>query len=149
MNDIAALNKRNYILWANINTAWIPAAQITLKGLFCNWIVFNPTIGTNQRTQSASQTFILVNPDDTITGIFDNRPRWTAVFARRFTALIAGYCRVDFRVDHECRPWILEVNANPCLSPDAGFAAAVSQAGITYTDAVSKIIADAVYRKEV
>lgn len=57
---------------------------------------------------------------------------------------LSGYARVDFRVDSECRPWILEVNANPCLSPDAGFAAALSQAGISYDDAVRQIIECAV-----
>ena len=45
---------------------------------------------------------------------------------------LQGYARVDFRVDKEGRPWILEVNANPCLSPDAGFHAATLQAGLTF-----------------
>ncbi len=27
---------------------------------------------------------------------------------------LRGYARVDFRVDESCRPWILEVNCNPC-----------------------------------
>jgi len=55
---------------------------------------------------------------------------------------LRGYARVDFRVDAENRPWILEVNANPCLSPDAGFAAALSRAGISFSDAVKAIISD-------
>jgi D-alanine-D-alanine ligase len=56
---------------------------------------------------------------------------------------LGGYARVDFRVDAAGDPWVLEINANPCLSPDAGFAAALDRAGITYTDAVARILAHA------
>ena len=56
---------------------------------------------------------------------------------------LRGYARVDFRVDAHERPWILEINTNPCLSPDAGFAAAVHQAGLTMTEAVARIVAAA------
>lgn len=56
---------------------------------------------------------------------------------------LAGCARVDFRVDERGEPWILEVNANPCLSPDGGFAAACQQAGIPYAGAVARILADA------
>ena len=59
---------------------------------------------------------------------------------------LAGYARVDFRVDSKGKPWILEVNTNPCLSPDAGFAAAVKQAGLTYDQAIARILADALTR---
>lgn len=55
---------------------------------------------------------------------------------------LRGYARVDFRVDSAGVPWILEVNTNPCLSPDAGFAAAVARAGITFETAVARIVAD-------
>lgn len=52
---------------------------------------------------------------------------------------LSGFARVDFRVDEQNRPWILEINANPCLSPDAGFAAALEQAGISYQQAIEQI----------
>jgi D-alanine-D-alanine ligase len=62
---------------------------------------------------------------------------------------MGGYGRVDFRVDTNGNPWILEVNANPCLSPDAGFAAALKEARITFEDAIARIVHDAVCRTRV
>ncbi|MBN1663842.1 MAG: ATP-grasp domain-containing protein [Deltaproteobacteria bacterium] len=55
---------------------------------------------------------------------------------------LRGYARVDFRVDHNGAPWVLEVNVNPCLSPDAGFAAAVERAGLSFKQAIERIIED-------
>jgi D-alanine-D-alanine ligase len=54
-----------------------------------------------------------------------------------------GYARVDFRVDKQGKPWVLEINTNPCLSPDAGFAAALEQAKIKYNEAIGLIIDNA------
>lgn len=56
---------------------------------------------------------------------------------------LRGYARVDFRVDPNGQPWILEINTNPCLSPDAGFAAAAAQAGWSLDQVVAAILADA------
>ncbi len=56
---------------------------------------------------------------------------------------LRGYARVDFRVDAKGQPWVLEINANPCLSPDAGFAAALHQSGIGFDEAVARILRDA------
>ncbi|HEY7671455.1 MAG TPA: ATP-grasp domain-containing protein [Gammaproteobacteria bacterium] len=56
---------------------------------------------------------------------------------------LGGYARVDIRVDDEGRLWVLEINANPCLSPDAGFAAMLEAARIPFGDALARLIADA------
>ncbi|MGC1276172.1 MAG: hypothetical protein WBC44_20915 [Planctomycetaceae bacterium] len=53
---------------------------------------------------------------------------------------LRGYARIDFRVDETGRPWVIEANANPCLSPDAGYAAALANAGIAYEEAIRRIV---------
>ncbi len=55
---------------------------------------------------------------------------------------LRGWARVDFRVDAAGQPLILEINANPCLSPDAGFAAALGQACIPFDQAIQRILED-------
>lgn len=56
---------------------------------------------------------------------------------------LRGYARVDFRVDGEGRPWILEVNANPGIHPEAGYAAAAARAGIPYDQLILRFVAAA------
>jgi len=55
---------------------------------------------------------------------------------------LRGYARVDFRVDRLGNPWVLEINANPCLSPDGGFAAAIARGGLSFRHAIQCIIND-------
>ena len=61
-----------------------------------------------------------------------------------FEALgLRGYARIDWRVAEDGTPYVLEVNANPCISPDAGFMEACAQAGITQPEAIRAICARA------
>jgi D-alanine-D-alanine ligase len=53
---------------------------------------------------------------------------------------LRGYARVDVRVDRAGVPWVLEVNANPCLSPDAGFLAAAAVAGMEPREVMEHIL---------
>lgn len=53
---------------------------------------------------------------------------------------LRGYARVDFRIDGAGQPWVLEVNANPCLSPDGGFVAAAARGGLGYIELIGRII---------
>ena len=56
---------------------------------------------------------------------------------------LKGYVRVDIRVSEKGDPCVLEINANPCISPDAGFYAACKTAGLEFTGVISRIINDA------
>lgn len=54
---------------------------------------------------------------------------------------MSGYARVDVRVDETGEPFVLEINANPCLSPDAGFMAAAERVGLRPDDVIGRILA--------
>ncbi len=58
---------------------------------------------------------------------------------------LKGYARVDMRVDDHENPFIIEVNANPCMSPDSGLMAATRKAGIPVTTVLTRIIEDINY----
>ena len=55
---------------------------------------------------------------------------------------LKGYARVDMRIDKADNPYVIEVNANPCMSPDSGLVAATTEAGIPITDVLQRIIGD-------
>ncbi len=57
---------------------------------------------------------------------------------------LRGYARIDFRVDHDQHPWIMEVNANPCINPESGFVYTAGQAGLNYSEIIERIIQDSV-----
>ncbi len=55
---------------------------------------------------------------------------------------LRGYARIDFRFDPDspdAQPMVIDVNANPCLAPDAGFAAALEQEGLSYAEGIQLI----------
>jgi D-alanine-D-alanine ligase len=84
-------------------------------------------------------------------GVEAREPALAAELARLARACweaagLSGYVRVDFRVDAAGRPLVLEINTNPCLAPDAGFAATVAEAGITYDTLVDRIVRAAAIR---
>lgn len=56
---------------------------------------------------------------------------------------LRGYARIDFRVDKNNVPYVLEINANPCISKDSGFYAAALKSGFSFTDVMKNIINDA------
>ncbi len=60
--------------------------------------------------------------------------------------MLRDYGRIDIRVDSRGGVHVLEVNANPCLSPDAGFAAAAERADMTYSHMVGRLVSFMIQR---
>ncbi len=56
---------------------------------------------------------------------------------------LTGYARIDFRIDANGKPFILELNPNPGIAPDAGFAAAAARDGMDYDEVIARIVAAA------
>ncbi|MBM3569388.1 MAG: GNAT family N-acetyltransferase [Alphaproteobacteria bacterium] len=53
---------------------------------------------------------------------------------------LTGCARVDFRVDAAGRPFVLDVNSNPCLTPEVGLIAALGARGETYQRYIGRLV---------
>lgn len=55
---------------------------------------------------------------------------------------LKGYARVDARTDINDNVFVIEINANPCISPDGGFVAATKEGGYQFNEVIQRIIND-------
>ena len=74
-------------------------------------------------------------PPSAVTALHQVALRCCRIFQLR------DYGRVDIRLDKALTAHVLEVNANPCLSPDAGFCAAALNQGIDFKGLIRRLIA--------
>lgn len=118
---------------AEIDFSRFPADKPRIVGYAAKWDA------ASTECQHTPRRFDFPDSDSSqIAALVDLTRRCWQVFGLR------GYARVDFRLDHAGQPWILEVNTNPCLSPDAGFAAALDRAGVSFDVAIERILRAAI-----
>jgi D-alanine-D-alanine ligase len=69
------------------------------------------------------------------------RDRIQNMARRSYRALdLNGYARIDFRLDEEGRPWVLEANPNPNLAYGEDFAESAETHGISYERLLDRIL---------
>jgi D-alanine-D-alanine ligase len=91
-----------------------------------------------------TQRHFLSDKDDEllITSVSDTALKCWEIFE------LSGYARVDFRVDPHNLPYVLEINANPCLSPDSGFMAAAQKSGLTPIQTIKTIVQAGLHKNQ-
>jgi len=117
----------------------LPPAEIDFSGFPP---ALSPIVGYAAKWREESQEYLSTRrcfPTDLPQQLLAEIRRVTLDCCRVFH--LRDYARVDLRLDAADRVRVLEVNANPCLSPDAGFAAAAAQAGLAYHELVAQLLA--------
>jgi len=116
----------------------LPVAEIDFRefpdGLF-------PIVGYRAKWDKSSFEYhhtLRTFPEDLSLGLLASIESTAAECFRLF--MLRDYGRVDMRMDGSGRVNVLEVNANCCLSPDAGFAAAGGRAGMDYAEIVNQLL---------
>jgi len=61
---------------------------------------------------------------------------------------LSGYARVDFRVNERGEAFVLEINSNPCLSPESGYLEAAALVNLAPRDVLARILEAALTRAE-
>ncbi len=127
----------NVALWGNQQTAVLPISEV----------VFNWTQDPLQQFVTFESKWIPDSLEYRGTPVIcptplpdDERQRIEAAAVNAYQVLgLRGYGRVDIRLKDGV-PYILEVNANPDLAPDAGFFRSAAAAGYTYSQTIGQIL---------
>jgi len=110
--------------------------------IFTNFGQRPAIVGYNAKWSESSPEYINTQRsfsfDDLDHALLENLRAYALACWREFN--LRGYARVDFRVDENGRPWVLEINANPCLARDAGFMAAALRSGYEHKIVIDRIM---------
>ena len=128
----------NIALMGNAPLRVLPMAEIDFTGLPDH---LHRIVGYRAKWEEDSLEYRHTNrvfPND-LSSVLTERLRQLARDCFRLFGL-RDYGRIDLRLDEHHEPFVLEVNANPCLSPDAGFAAAARQGSLDYPAMVNELL---------
>jgi len=129
---------------AVLGTDALPISEIDFKGLPDHL----PKIVTYEgKWISGSVYYKYTNPQCPAKLSEPQRKKIEAAALATFNALeCRDYARVDIRLDKNNIPYVIEVNPNPDISTDSGFARAAKASGLQYGEMLFKIITLALHR---
>lgn len=114
---------------AEIDFTGLPADKPRIVGYNAKWVEDSIEYNATPRTFQFSS-----NDENLLAQLIDISKRTWKLFGG------TGYARLDFRVSSDGVPYILEFNANPCITTYGGFTAAAEQAGLSYNAAIERIV---------
>jgi len=77
----------------------------------------------------------------------ETREKVEAVAMKAYTSLnCQDYARIDLRLSPDNTPYIIEVNPNPDISPEAGIVRSAKKAGLSYEEFIIQIVKNATSR---
>lgn len=114
---------------AEIDFTGLPSDKPRIVGYNAKWVEDSIEYNATPRTFQFSS-----NDDTLLAQLIDISKRTWKLFGG------TGYARLDFRVSTDGTPYILEFNANPCITTYGGFMAAAEQAGLSYNAAIERIV---------
>jgi D-alanine-D-alanine ligase len=60
---------------------------------------------------------------------------------------LRDFGRVDFRLDRDDQPFVLEANPNPDITPGSGYCLSLDAAGVPYADFLERLLERALERR--
>ena len=114
---------------AEIDFTGLPEDKPRIVGYNAKWVEDSVEYNATPRTFQFAPT-----DENLLAQLIDISKRTWKLFGG------TGYARLDFRVATDGSPYILEFNANPCITTYGGFMAAAEQAGLSYNAAIERII---------
>jgi len=109
----------------------LPLSEIRFGNAFAG----KPNIVSYRAKWDTESAECIESPSETAVLTRELERRCVNVAEAAFEALeCRDYGRVDLRVDAQGQPWVIDINPNCDLHPQAGFARAAEAAGLSYAD---------------